>query len=84
MSKLTTDPNDDCLKRGVDTDKVPQNDCYLILSEEAVFHYKWSYIGPYPDVKDQISVKWNDPKIGINWHIDNPILSKRDENIILL
>ncbi len=57
---------------------------HLILSEEAVFHYKWSYIGPYPDVKDQISVKWNDPKIGINWHIDNPILSKRDENIILL
>lgn len=31
---LTTDPNDPRLKRGVDTEKVPQNAAYLILSEE--------------------------------------------------
>ena len=28
--------------------------------------------------EDQFSLKWNDPQIGINWPINNPILSKRD------
>jgi len=49
-----------------------------------VFHYKWSYEGDYPDVKDQKSVFWADPKIGINWIVDNPILSERDKNTKLL
>jgi dTDP-4-dehydrorhamnose 3,5-epimerase len=52
---------------------------HLVLSESAVFFYKWSYEGEYPDVKDQFSLKWNDPKIGIQWPIDNPILSNRDK-----
>ena len=51
---------------------------HLILSDEATFFYKWSYKGDYPDVKDQFTLKWNDPKIGIHWPISNPILSKRD------
>jgi len=57
---------------------------HLVLSENALFHYKWSYEGEYPDVKDQKSVRWSDPKIGINWLIDNPILSERDKNTQLL
>ena len=57
---------------------------HLVLSEKAVFHYKWSYDGDYPDVDSQTSVKWSDPKIGINWLLDNPILSDRDKNIPLL
>ena len=57
---------------------------HLVLSEQAVFYYKWSYEGEYPDVKDQKSVFWADPKIGINWLIDNPILSERDKNTPLL
>ena len=52
---------------------------HLVLSESAVFFYKWSYPGEYPDVKDQFSLKWNDSKIGIQWPIDNPILSNRDK-----
>jgi dTDP-4-dehydrorhamnose 3,5-epimerase len=52
---------------------------HLILSNEATFFYKWSYPGEYPDVKDQFSLKWNDPKIGIQWPINNPILSNRDK-----
>ena len=52
---------------------------HLVLSESAIFFYKWSYKGEYPDVKDQFSLKWNDPKIGIHWPIDNPILSNRDK-----
>ena len=52
---------------------------HLILSPEAVFFYKWSYPGEYPDVKDQFSLNWKDPKINVYWPIDNPILSKRDK-----
>lgn len=52
---------------------------FLVMSEESVFFYKWSYLGDYPDVKDQFTIKWNDPKIGIVWPIDNPILQGRDK-----
>ena len=54
---------------------------HLVLSSEATFFYKWSYPGDYPDVKDQFSLNWRDPKINIYWPIDNPILSKRDKNL---
>lgn len=53
---------------------------HLILSDEATFFYKWSYDGDYPDVKDQFTLKWNNPKIGIHWPISKPILSKRDSH----
>lgn len=52
---------------------------HLIMSKEAVLHYKFAYKGRYPDVKDQISLKWNDPSINIIWPIKKPILSKRDK-----
>jgi len=51
---------------------------YLVLSEQAVMHYKWSYEGEYPDVGEQFSLKWNDQRLKINWPIDQPILSVRD------
>lgn len=57
---------------------------HLVLSEQAVFHYKWSYDGNYPDVSDQMSIKWSDPKLSIKWLTDNPILSDRDRNTPLL
>ncbi len=53
---------------------------HLVLSEEALFHYKWSYEGEYPDVKDQISVNWADPTLNIDWLSSDPILSDRDKN----
>lgn len=52
---------------------------FLVLSEFSIFHYKWSYNGEYPDVEDQFTLKWNDPKININWPISDPILQKRDK-----
>ena len=52
---------------------------FCVLSEHTVFTYKWSYKGKYPDVKDQFILVWNDPRIGINWPIDNPIVSQRDQ-----
>ena len=51
---------------------------FLVLSDHSVFHYKWSYEGEYPDVKDQFTIKWNDPKFNIHWPISSPILQLRD------
>lgn len=52
---------------------------FVVLSDDSVFHYKWSYPGSYPDVQDQFTIKWNDPQWSINWPIDNPILQMRDK-----
>jgi len=52
---------------------------FLVLSDESVFHYKWCYEGPYPDVEEQFTIKWNDPDFQINWPIDKPILQLRDK-----
>jgi dTDP-4-dehydrorhamnose 3,5-epimerase len=52
---------------------------HLVLSEEATFFYKWAYKGDYPDVNEQFTLKWNDPRINIDWPIENPILAERDK-----
>ena len=52
---------------------------HLVLSQEATFFYKWAYDGEYPDVTNQFSINWEDPKIGIDWPIKNPVLSDRDK-----
>ena len=51
---------------------------FLVLSKESVFSYKWSYLGKYPDVDDQFTIKWNDKTLKIDWPIVNPILQQRD------
>ena len=33
----------------------------------------------YRDKNSEISIKWNDPDLKINWGIKKPILSKKDE-----
>ena len=57
---------------------------HLCLSKNCLFHYKLSYKGRYLDAKQQFSLKWNDPKLEINWGIKRPILSKRDKKAKLL
>ena len=52
---------------------------HLCLTEKCLFHYKLSYKGNYSDVKNQFSLRWNDPKIKILWRVKKPILSKRDK-----
>ena len=52
---------------------------HLCLSDECVFHYTQSYPSEYVDWDKQISVKWNNPMLKINWPINNPILSGRDK-----
>lgn len=57
---------------------------HLVLSDKAIFYYKWFYEGEYPDVNDQLSILWNDPKVNIDWLTQDPILSERDKNTKLL
>ena len=57
---------------------------HLCLSDRCLFHYKLSYKGSYLDAKQQFSLKWDDPKLNINWGIKKPILSKRDKKTKLL
>ena len=52
---------------------------WLCLSKDALYAYKWSFKGRYIDAKNQISVKWNDPRINFKWPIKKVILSKRDK-----
>lgn len=49
---------------------------FCVLSETAQVEYKCTdlYV---PD--DEISVQWDDPVIGIEWPIDAPLLSRRDQ-----
>lgn len=48
---------------------------FLVLSETADFFYKCDELY---SPKDEISILWNDPTIGVKWSIENPSLSARD------
>ena len=52
---------------------------FLVLSRNAVFHYKWAYEGDYPDVDEQFTIKWDDERFNIYWPIKEPILQLRDK-----
>jgi dTDP-4-dehydrorhamnose 3,5-epimerase len=49
---------------------------YLILSEEAVYEYQ---VNDYYKLGAETGVMWNDPEIGIEWPVENPILSDKDQ-----
>ena len=51
---------------------------HVVMSELAIFHYKQS---TYYDRASQFSLLWNDPILGIEWPVRNPIVSKRDAGI---
>ena len=48
---------------------------FCVLSEHALFAYKCTqYYAP----QAELSVLWNDPAIGIEWPLRDPMLSKKD------
>jgi dTDP-4-dehydrorhamnose 3,5-epimerase len=49
---------------------------HLVLSEQAIFHYKQS---TYYNRAGQFTLLWNDPTLNIWWPVKDPILSRRDE-----
>lgn len=59
MSNLTTDPNDPRLGHGVDNKPVPQQEAYLVLSEE---ERKKGFIRPYRDSYQHVG---NKPKYSL-------------------
>ena len=48
---------------------------FVVLSDTAMFHYKCT---DYYSPKDEMTVQWNDPQIGIDWQVQQPILSDKD------
>ena len=48
---------------------------FLVLSETALFHYKCTEFYSPPD---ELTIRWDDPNIGIDWPIKEPLLSARD------
>lgn len=54
---------------------------FVVLSETVDFFYKCD--NAYSP-KDEVSVRWDDPAIGINWGISNPSLSTKDAAAPLL
>jgi dTDP-4-dehydrorhamnose 3,5-epimerase len=54
---------------------------FLVLSESADFFYKCDELY---SPKDEISIRWNDPAIGIEWGIQDPSLSAKDVDAPLL
>lgn len=54
---------------------------FAVLSETALFYYKCT---DYYSPEDEMAIRWNDPEIGIQWPMIEPILSKRDLQAPLL
>ena len=54
---------------------------HLVLSDEAIFHYKQSTL--YGEYK-QFTIRWDDSHLNIPWPCNNPILSQRDKNAFLI
>ena len=48
---------------------------FVVVSETALFHYKCTTAY---SPRDEQGFRWDDPAIGIQWPVSNPILSPRD------
>ncbi len=48
---------------------------FLVLSDTADFEYKCT---DYYDPADEGCLLWNDPDVGIEWPVDDPLLSDKD------
>ena len=48
---------------------------FAVVSETVLFHYKCT---EFYSPKDEGCFRWDDPEIGIQWPIDEPLLSEKD------
>ncbi|MGE5809910.1 MAG: dTDP-4-dehydrorhamnose 3,5-epimerase [Ignavibacteria bacterium] len=48
---------------------------FSVLSEEAIFYYKCSN---YYSKEHERSIRFNDPDLGIDWQVENPLISEKD------
>ncbi|MBE0148860.1 dTDP-4-dehydrorhamnose 3,5-epimerase [Serratia sp. PL7] len=49
---------------------------FVVLSDVADFEYKCT---DYYNPAQECCLLWNDPQVGIEWPIDNPLLSEKDK-----
>ena len=54
---------------------------YSVLSERAIVQYKVD--APY-NPEAESGIRYNDSDLGIDWQVDNPILSEKDQKLPLL
>jgi dTDP-4-dehydrorhamnose 3,5-epimerase len=54
---------------------------FAVISETALFHYKCTDLY---SPSDEVSLRWNDPAVGIQWPLQDPLLSDRDAKALLL
>jgi dTDP-4-dehydrorhamnose 3,5-epimerase len=50
---------------------------FLTLEDNTIFSYKCTN---FYNKASEDSIKWNDPDIGIEWNIEDPLLSEKDIN----
>lgn len=50
---------------------------YCVTSRTALVIYKCS---DFYSPENEAGLMWNDPKVGIQWPVDDPILSEKDQN----
>lgn len=54
---------------------------YSVLSEKAIVQYKVD--APY-NPQAESGIRFDDPDLGIDWQVDNPILSEKDQKLSFL
>jgi len=54
---------------------------FAVLSETAVFAYKCT---EFYSPKDELTLSWNDPDVGVKWPLSNPVLSEKDQKGVRL
>lgn len=54
---------------------------FCVLSETAMFHYKCTNLY---SPRDEMTIRWDDPSLAINWPVANPIISEKDAKGLLL
>jgi dTDP-4-dehydrorhamnose 3,5-epimerase len=48
---------------------------FLVLSDTAMFHYKCT---EFYSPKEELTIRWDDPDLGIEWPIKDPTISEKD------
>lgn len=49
---------------------------FATLEDETIFFYKCT---DYYNKESEGSILWNDPDLNIDWHLENPVLSEKDQ-----
>lgn len=49
---------------------------FAVMSDTALFHYKCTALY---SIKDELTLVWDDPEIGIEWPLKDPVLSEKDK-----